>query len=173
MSDLASLLDRLEELLGHLEDLDDQVRAPVFELLDGFDAVHRLALDRLAAAVGASELDRLRRADPAIGWLLDAYGAGVDERQAADRALDSIRPYIEGHGGQVELLDVADGVVRLRLSGACSGCTASAATLRDGVVEALVAGFPAFARMEVEEDLTAAVHAPPGAVLLSIEPRPR
>ena len=63
--------------------------------------------------------------------------------------------------------------MRLRLAGACSGCTASAATLRDGVVEALVEGFPGFARMEVEEDLTAAVHAPPGAILLQIEPLPR
>lgn len=173
MSDLAALLDRLEELLGQLDGLDDQVRTPVFELLDGFDAVHRLALGRLAAVLGPSELDRLRGADPAIGWLLDAYSAGVDERQAADRALDSIRPYIEGHGGQVELLDVADGVVHLRLAGACSGCTASAVTLRDGVVEALVAGFPGFARMEVEEDLAAAVHAPPGATLLQIEHLPR
>lgn len=173
MSDLAILLDRLEVLLGQLEGLDEQVRAPVFEMLDGIDAVHRLALGRLADAVGAAELDRLRGADPAIGWLLDAYGAGVDERQAADRALDAIRPYIEGHGGQVELLDVRDGVVALRLSGACSGCTASAETLRDGVVEALVAGFPGFARMEVEEDRSAAVHAPPGATLLQIDALPR
>jgi Fe-S cluster biogenesis protein NfuA len=73
----------------------------------------------------------------------------------------------------VELLGVDSGVVRLRLSGACSGCTASAQTLRDGVQEALREGFPGFGRMEVEEDLTAAVHAPPGATLLQIEPRPR
>jgi Fe-S cluster biogenesis protein NfuA len=173
VSDLATVLDRLEVLLGQLEGLDDQVRGPIFELLDGIDAVHRLALGRLAAVLGDDELDRLRSADPAISWLLDAYGAGVDERQAADRALDSIRPYIEGHGGQVELIDVADGVVRLRLSGACAGCTASAETLREGVVQALVEGFPGFSRMEVDEDVTAAVHAPPGATLLQIEPRPR
>lgn len=170
MSDLAHLLDRLEALLGQLEELDEQVRAPVFELLDGFDAVHRLALVRLAHELGAAQLDRLRDADPAIAWLLDAYGAGVDEREAADRALDAIRPYIASHGGQVELLDVTDGVVRLRLSGACSGCTASAVTLREGVVEALVEGFPGFARMDVEEDLAAAAHPPPGATLLQIEP---
>ncbi len=173
MSDLAALLDRLEALLGQLEGFDEQVRAPVFEMLDGIDAVHRLALGRLAQAVGDTELDRLRGADPAIAWLLDAYGAGVDEHRAADRALDSIRPYIEGHGGRVELLGVEDGVVALRLSGACSGCTASAETLREGVVEVLVEGFPGFARMEVEEDPTAAVHAPPGATLLQIDPIPR
>lgn len=170
MSDLAELLDRLEELLGHLEDLDAKVRTPVFELLDGIDAVHRLALGRLADALGEGELARLRT-DPAVDWLLDAYGAGVDERRAADRALDAIRPYVEGHGGEVELLDVVGGVVRLRLAGACAGCTASAQTLQEGVHEALRDGFPGFLRMEVEEDLDAAAHPPPGAIMLSIEPR--
>ncbi|WP_219415764.1 NifU family protein [Pseudonocardia nigra] len=171
MPDLAALLDRLEELLGHLQGMDEDVRAPVFELLDGIDAVHRLALDRLAAALGPDELERLRVADPAIAWLLDAYSAGVDERQAADRALDAVRPYVEGHGGTVELMDVSGGVVRLRLAGACAGCTASAQTLQRGVHEALQDGFPGFLRMEVEEDVTAPAHPPPGAVLLPIVPR--
>jgi Fe-S cluster biogenesis protein NfuA len=173
VADLASLLDRLEALVGQVDGLDEAARAPVFELLDGIDAVHRLALGRLAAVLGDAELDRLRAADPAIDWLLDAYGAGVDERQAADRALDAVRPYIEGHGGAVELLDASGGVVRLRLSGACAGCTASARTLQEGVHEALQEGFPGFLRMEVEEDLDAPAHPPPGAIMLPIEPQRR
>lgn len=172
MSDLAALLDRLEELVGHLEQLDDRVRVPVFEMLDGLDALHRLALGRLGEVLGEAELDGLRAADPAIAWLLDAYGVGVDEAQAADRALDAVRPYVEGHGGRVELLRVVDGVVRLQLSGACAGCTASAVTLREGVEQALREGFPGFARMEVEE-VEAPAHPPPGATLLQIEPLKR
>lgn len=173
MSDLASVLDRLEELLGRLDALDEDVRGPVFELLDGVDTVHRLALGRLAELLGDAELDRLRGADDAVAWLLDAYGAGVDERAVAERALDTIRPYIDGHGGRVELLDVVAGVVHLRLAGSCAGCTASAETLREGVEQALREGFPGFARMAVEEDLSAPVHAPPGATLLQITPRTR
>jgi Fe-S cluster biogenesis protein NfuA len=173
VSDLSSVLDRLEELLAQVEALDEQARLPVFELLDGIDVVHRLALGRLAEVLGPDELARVRSADPAIAWLLDAYGAGVDERRAADRALDAIRPYIEGHGGHVELLDSVGGVVRLRLSGACAGCTASAQTLQEGVHTALQEGFPGFLRMEVEEDLAAPLHPPPGAITLSIEPRVR
>jgi Fe-S cluster biogenesis protein NfuA len=160
VSDLASLLDRLEELLAQVEGLDEQTRAPVFELLDGIDAVHRLALRRLAAML-----------DPAVDWLLDAYAAGVDERAAAERALHAVQPYVEGHGGRVELLDVEGGVVRLRLSGACAGCTGSAQTLQDGVHQALREGFPGFLRMEVEEDLGAPAHPPPGAIMLTLEPR--
>lgn len=173
MSDLAALLDRMEQLLAQVEAFGEAERAPVFELLDGIDALHRLALGRVADVLGGGELARLRTADPAIAWLLDAYGAGVDERAAAEGALDTIRPYVESHGGRVELLDVAGGVVHLRLSGACAGCTASAETLREGVVRALQDGFPGFSRMEVEEDRDAAVHPPPGATLLQIEPRPR
>jgi Fe-S cluster biogenesis protein NfuA len=171
VSDLASLLDRLEELLAQVEGLDEQTRAPVFELLDGIDAVHRLALRRLAAMLGPGELDRLRHGDPAVDWLLDAYAAGVDERAAAERALHAVQPYVEGHGGRVELLDVEGGVVRLRLSGACAGCTGSAQTLQDGVHQALREGFPGFLRMEVEEDLGAPAHPPPGAIMLTLEPR--
>lgn len=171
MSDLATLLDRLEALLAEVEGLDEQAREPVFALLDGIDGVHRLALGRLAALLGAVELDRLRTSDPAVAWLLDAYSVGVDEREAAQRALDTIRPYIEGHGGAVDVVAVEGGVVRLRLSGACAGCTASAETLREGVHRALAEGFPGFLRMEAEEDRSAPVHAPPGATLLQIVPR--
>ncbi len=172
MPDLDELLNRLEELLTQLQELDDEIQQPVFELLDGFDALHRLALTPLAHELGNQTLERLRQADPAIAWLLDAYGVGVDQSTAADVALEKIRPYIQSHGGKVEVLGAQDGVVSLRLSGACSGCSASAETLRDGVEEALREGFLGYARMEVEED-DAPSHPPPsGPLLLQIGPRP-
>ena len=47
-------------------------------------------------------------------------------------ALDEVRPYLVAHGGGVELLGVDDGVVHLRLEGACNGCPSSALTLQAG-----------------------------------------
>ena len=47
-------------------------------------------------------------------------------------ALDSVRPYMESHGGDVELLGLEDGVARLRLKGSCNGCAASAVDARAG-----------------------------------------
>ncbi len=41
-------------------------------------------------------------------------------------ALEQVRPYMESHGGNVELLSLDDGVARLRLEGSCSDCSASA-----------------------------------------------
>ncbi|MDP9429455.1 MAG: NifU family protein [Actinomycetota bacterium] len=171
LAGLGPLLDRLEELFGEVEQFDEAVRSRVFELLDGVDAIHRLAVTRLADALGA-DVDRLRRCDPAVAWLFEAYGVGVDDVAAAAAALDPIRPYVTEHGGDVEVLAVERGVVRVRLAGACSGCTSAAQTLRYGVEEALRDNLPGFVAMEVAPDGGAAPHPPPGPVLLQIQPRP-
>jgi Fe-S cluster biogenesis protein NfuA len=171
LAELGPLLDRLEELLGEVETFDDPVQERVFELLDGVDAIHRLAVTHLADALGA-EVEAVRSSDPAVAWLFEAYGVGVDDVAAASAALEPIRPYITEHGGDVEVLDVRRGVVRVRLSGACSGCTSAAQTLRYGVEEALRENLPGFVAMDVAPDSGAAPHPPPGPVLLQIQPRP-
>lgn len=166
MDDFDHVLRELETLIGEMEQLDQPTRERVFTLLDAVDALHRLALGRLGSLVERDALERLR-ADPIVSWLLDAYGVGIDERAAAEAALEAIRPYIHSHGGEVEIIDVEGGVVAVRMSGACAGCTASAITLRQGVEEALREGFPAFARLVVEE-AEAPEHPPPGPTLLDI-----
>jgi Fe-S cluster biogenesis protein NfuA len=171
VGELEDLLGRLEALLGEVEGLGEADRDRIYQLLDGVDALHRMALERLAAALGPERLAEVRAADPAVAWLLDAYGAGVDQVAAADAALESIRPYIHTHGGKVEVLEAAAGVIRVRLSGACSGCTASAITLQHGVEEALRDHVPGFVALEVEED-DAPSHPPPGPTLLQIERLP-
>jgi len=169
---LGPLLDRLEELLGDIEALDEDVHKRVFELLDGVDAVHRLAVTRLADAPGL-DLTALRLSDPAIDWLFEAYGVGVDDLEAASNALEQIRPYLHEHGGEVEVLGVQHGIVRVRLIGACSGCTSAGETLRHGVEEALRENLPGFVSMDVAPDDGAAAHAPPSnTVLLQITQRP-
>ncbi|MDP9398936.1 MAG: NifU family protein [Actinomycetota bacterium] len=168
---LEPLLARLEQLLADVEGLDEDVRDRVFELLDGVDALHRLAITRLADTLGA-DLVPLRERDPAVAWLFQAYGVGVDDPEAASAALEEIRPYLHEHGGEVEVLGVEHGVVRVRLTGACSGCTSAASTLRHGVEEALRENLPGFVAMDVAPDSGAAPHPPPGPVLLQIQPRP-
>jgi Fe-S cluster biogenesis protein NfuA len=139
----------------------------VLALLDGIDALHRSALERLGDALGPDALEALRARDPAIAWLLDAYSIGLDERAAAESALAEVRPYIESHGGRVEVLSAQAGVVRVRMSGACAGCTASATTLRYGIEQALHDALPGFVQLDVEID-DAPAHPPPGATLLPL-----
>ncbi len=170
--DLDPLLDRLEQLLGDLEDCEPEVRDRVFELLDGVDALHRLAITRLAATLGDNDVERLRSDDAAVEWLFDAYGVGANDPAVAVAALEPMRPYLSEHGGDVEILAVTNGVVRVRLVGACSGCTSAAITLREGVEEALRSGLPGFVAIDVEPDDAAHSHPPPGPTLLQIQPRP-
>lgn len=169
------MTDTVEDLLGHLErrmadvdELEAPAREAVYQLLDGIDALHRRALTSLVEAVDGGEIDRARRADPAVDWLLAAYGAGTDQRDAAEEALEEIRPYIHSHGGEVEVLGVEGGVVHLKLRGTCAGCSASAVTLEHGIEEALEEHFPGFVGLEVEEE-EADPHGPPGPTLVELD----
>jgi Fe-S cluster biogenesis protein NfuA len=54
-------------------------------------------------------------------------------KEKVEKVLDKIRPSLMADGGNVELVDVADGVVKVKLQGACAGCPMSEMTLRMGI----------------------------------------
>lgn len=58
-------------------------------------------------------------------------------REKVEAALAQIRPVLVADGGDVELVDVSEGVVTLRLSGACAGCPMATITLRHGIERVL------------------------------------
>ena len=58
-------------------------------------------------------------------------------REKVEVALGLIRPALLADGGDVELVDVSEGVVTLRLSGACAGCPMAAMTLQQGIERVL------------------------------------
>ncbi|MDP3150448.1 MAG: NifU family protein [Ignavibacteria bacterium] len=65
------------------------------------------------------------------------------------KALDSIRPYLQADGGDVELVNISkDGIVQVKLIGACSSCPMSQMTLRAGVERALIREVPGIRRVE-------------------------
>ncbi len=64
-------------------------------------------------------------------------------KEQVEKALDKIRPAIKADGGDVELVEIcADMVVKVRLTGACSGCPMAALTLKQGVERVLKAELP-------------------------------
>jgi Fe-S cluster biogenesis protein NfuA len=64
-------------------------------------------------------------------------------------ALETIRPYLQADGGDVELVNVKDdGIVEVRLTGACVGCPMSQMTLRAGIERALLREVPGIKRVE-------------------------
>ena len=63
-------------------------------------------------------------------------------------ALDQIRPMLQADGGDVELVDVQDGIVTVRLQGACSGCPMSQMTLKNGIERFLKEQIPEIKSVE-------------------------
>lgn len=56
--------------------------------------------------------------------------------------IDKLRPFLQRDGGDCELVDVEDGVVKLRLLGACGSCPSSTITLKAGIERALMEEIP-------------------------------
>ncbi|MGQ9474453.1 MAG: NifU family protein [Candidatus Caldatribacteriaceae bacterium] len=54
-------------------------------------------------------------------------------RERVEKALEKVRGYLRFEGGDVELVDIVDGVVKVRLKGMCSDCPMSMITLKDGI----------------------------------------
>jgi Fe-S cluster biogenesis protein NfuA len=63
-------------------------------------------------------------------------------KQAVETALGKIRPLLQRDGGDIELVEVTDGVVKVRLTGACKGCPMSQMTLKQGVEKMLLKEVP-------------------------------
>ncbi|MBA4407345.1 hypothetical protein C0389_08730 [bacterium] len=70
-------------------------------------------------------------------------------REKVEIALQTIRPYLKADGGDVELVRVTlEGIVEVKLTGACSDCPMSQMTLRAGVERALIKEVPGIRRVE-------------------------
>jgi Fe-S cluster biogenesis protein NfuA len=64
-------------------------------------------------------------------------------REEVEKIIDEIRPALQADGGNIELIDVQDGVVKVKLVGACGSCPMSQLTLKRGVEARLKAKLPA------------------------------
>lgn len=63
-------------------------------------------------------------------------------KEKVEKALESIRPALQADGGDIELINVEDGVVRVRLMGACGACPMSSMTMSQGVEQAVKKAVP-------------------------------
>lgn len=71
-----------------------------------------------------------------------------DMKKAVEQALTKIRPMLQRDGGDIELVDVTDGVVKVRLTGACKGCPMSQMTLKQGVEKLLMKEVPGLKQVQ-------------------------
>jgi len=132
--EFAQILPRIADLAETLAEHDDKdVANTAIEMLDWIDVFHANGVGRMVEMLrewrGEILLEAVA-ADPVAGALLSAYGLGDDAdldaaRVSVQAALAEVRPYLHSHGGDMEVVHLEDGVVRLKLHGSCDGCTAS------------------------------------------------
>jgi Fe-S cluster biogenesis protein NfuA/nitrite reductase/ring-hydroxylating ferredoxin subunit len=151
------LIERVQELTEQLEEVQDfQARAVADELVSSVMALYGEGLERIFAALAdddatVAEVRERLVDDGVVASLLlihDLYPVDLETR--IGEALQSVRPYMESHGGDVELVGIEDGVARLRLVGHCKGCPASEATLELAIKKAIEDAAPDLAGLEVE-----------------------
>ncbi len=171
-----AILPRIAELAEALVSHDDPTTAATAEeLLDWIDVFHANGVGRVVEMIRQWRGDILLEslaADPIAGPLLDAYGLGVgadpeSARVCVQAALAEVRPYLHSHGGDMEVMSIEDGVVRLKLHGSCDGCTGADATIVDQVERALQTHWVDYRRVEIEE-MEAEPHPPPVAAAPTI-----
>ncbi len=126
--------ERAERLVGEVTDLYGA----------GLERMLRIAVAADPALVNSFVADDL------VASLLLVHGLHPhDVERRIEDALDSVRPYMGSHGGDVKLLGVVDDVVRLEFAGSCKSCPSSAVTLELTVEDAVRAAAPEIVTIEV------------------------
>jgi Fe-S cluster biogenesis protein NfuA/nitrite reductase/ring-hydroxylating ferredoxin subunit len=145
------LVGRVQELTAQLEALPDlQARECAEELAAAVVQLYGEGLERIFAVLDEDVRGQLAE-DGVVASLMLIHGLyPIDIETRVRAALDSVRPYMDSHGGDVELLGIEDGVARLRLEGSCSGCAASQSTLELAIERALEESAPDLLGIDVE-----------------------
>jgi Fe-S cluster biogenesis protein NfuA/nitrite reductase/ring-hydroxylating ferredoxin subunit len=148
------LAKRVDDAVAALAGVDPEARAVAEELKAAVEAIHRAGLVTMVRRMRADDAARAALFelvdDPTVHLLLSLHGiVRPDPVTHANQVLESVRPQLHSHGGDVSLARVEDGTAFVRLEGACNGCSMSSVTLRNLVEEALVQGVPSISAVEV------------------------
>ena len=145
---------RLDATKARTGDLDPVALEILTEHLDALDALHTEGLRTIVRTLrddprGKELLFELVD-DPVVHMVLGMHGiVRPDPVTAAEVVLRTVRPGLQSHGGDVELVRIEEGTAYVRLKGACNGCSMASVTMRGSVEEALVAGVPGLRGVEV------------------------
>lgn len=168
---LQEQLQRIEALIARVEAMrDPALRAEVGEVIQAVLAFHGAGLERLlelaweAGPAGEELIQRRFAADRLVGALLLLHGLHpLDLETRVRQALDAARPELRAQDGDVELLAVDGGVVRLRLHGSCQGFSAAAGALRRHVEEQIYEHAPDLVALDILDG------APRGVGVIALE----
>jgi Fe-S cluster biogenesis protein NfuA len=146
-SDLAGLAEELGRLEALVEAWEPEMRGMAYAYRRAIDALHAEALRRLVRALQGSDAARAALRDAASDEIVYAVlrHHGIVKPSLAERvetALESVRPVLAGHGGDVELVRIEPPRVAIRFIGTCESCPASTLTIDAAVRGAVQAACP-------------------------------
>ena len=154
--ELRERVARMETLLEEIETFSDpSARSKAAEMVQTLLELYGEGLARMMDAVArGGEGERTFEVfaeDELVSHLLLLHGLHpLDVETRVVKALEEVRPYLQSHGGNVELLGVEGGVARLRMQGSCEGCPSSAMTLKLAIEEAVQKAAPDLEGIEAE-----------------------
>lgn len=159
-TDSREMAKRLQELIEQIQTQPNPAaRALLQECLQSLLAFYGEGLSRILEQVQASGvegkqiLDRLLK-DETISGLLLIHGLHPIPLESRLRgAFEKVRPYMQSHGGNIELLSLENEIARVRLQGTCKTCPSSTVTLEFAVRRAVEAACPDLAGFEVSTDV--------------------
>jgi Fe-S cluster biogenesis protein NfuA len=150
---------RLQELIEQIQTQPNPAASSLLqECLQSLLAFYGEGLSRVLGQIQASGpagkkiLDRMLK-DPAVSGLLLIHGLHpVPLETRLHGALEKVRPYMQSHGGNIELLRLENEVAQIRLQGTCKTCPSSVVTLELAVRRAVEEACPDLAGFEVSSD---------------------
>lgn len=158
IEDLNKQSQRIQELIEELDLItDSKAKELAQDCVQEIVGFYGKGLERILHIFSANEnssakdsINKLIEDNFISGLLLihDLHPLSLETR--LKNALEKVRPYMDSHGGSVEIVSLEEGIAKLRLSGSCKGCPSSSVTLELGIKEAIEENCPDLLGLEVE-----------------------
>lgn len=155
VEELAKNIDDAIKSIKHLQ-LSEETEEKVFAIKNTIELFHEKGLYSLVKIIRSTEEGKrlMLKAvkDPLVYTMLLSHGIiKQDLYTKVATVLEEVKPYLKSHGGDIELIKVENNTVYVQLHGACSGCSMSAVTLKNGVEEAIKMRLPEIKQVLTDE----------------------
>ncbi|MEO8111570.1 MAG: NifU family protein [Ginsengibacter sp.] len=158
LSELNRQSERIQELIEQIDALpDEKARDMMQECMQEVLSFYGYGLERILGIISkgnntaAKEIYNNMLGDNFVNGLLLIHDLHpFDLKTRLNLALEKVRPYMDSHGGSVEIVSLENGVAKLKLEGNCKGCPSSSATLELGIKQAIEENCPDLVGLEVE-----------------------
>lgn len=170
IADLNRQSKKIQDLVEEIDSLpDSRARGLMQECVQEFLGFYGNGLKRILGII--SKGNNIASKDIYNNLIGDSFVSGLllihdlhplDLNTRLHIALDNVKPYMDSHGGDVEIISLINGVARLKLSGHCKGCPSSASTLELGIKREIEENCPDLLGLEVEGVVAPANHSEDG-----------